>query len=46
MEDVQGYAKQVQDLSLLGELSDLSMYLKKAQALNSKLESAMENVSQ
>lgn len=46
MEDVQGYAKQVKDFSLFRELSDLSVYLKQAQALNSKLENAMENVSQ
>lgn len=43
-EDLQGYAKQVEEFTSFGDLSDLSKYHKKAQALNSKLETAMEKV--
>lgn len=46
MEDLQGYAKQVEEFNGFGDLSELSTYLKKAQALNSKLETAMEKVRQ
>ncbi|KAK3568802.1 hypothetical protein QTP86_017405 [Hemibagrus guttatus] len=44
LEDLEGYAKQVEEFASFGDLSELSKYLKKAQALNSKLETAMEKI--
>ncbi|KAL7881400.1 hypothetical protein AOLI_G00082480 [Acnodon oligacanthus] len=44
MEDLESYAKQVEEFLTFGDLSELSKYLKKAQALNSKLETAMEKI--
>ncbi|KAG7268093.1 LOW QUALITY PROTEIN: hypothetical protein CRUP_011869 [Coryphaenoides rupestris] len=44
LEDLKCYATQVEDFSTFGDLSELRKYLKKAQALNGKLESAMEKI--
>uniref|UniRef100_A0A3B4DBH6 Dynein axonemal heavy chain 7 n=1 Tax=Pygocentrus nattereri TaxID=42514 RepID=A0A3B4DBH6_PYGNA len=44
MEDLESYAKQVEEFLTFGDLSELSKYLKKAQALNAKLETAMEKI--
>ncbi|XP_036417740.1 dynein heavy chain 7, axonemal [Colossoma macropomum] len=44
VEDLESYAKQVEEFLTFGELSELGKYLKKAQALNSKLETAMEKI--
>ncbi|XP_047008198.1 dynein axonemal heavy chain 7-like [Ictalurus punctatus] len=44
VKDLEGCAKQVEEFTSFGDLSELSMYLKKAQALNSKLEDAMEKI--
>ena len=44
MEELESYAKQVEEFVTFGDLSELSKYLKKAQALNSKLDVAMEKV--
>lgn len=46
MEELEGYAKDVEDFTAYGDMSELSTYLKKAQMLNSKLDAAMEQVSQ
>lgn len=46
VEELESYAKQVEEFLTFGEISELSKYLKKAQALNSKLETAMEKVVQ
>ena len=45
VEELENYAKQVEEFLTFGLLSELGKYLKKAQALNSKLEAAMEKVS-
>lgn len=44
MEELESYSVQVEEFTTFGELTDLSKYLKKAQALNAKLELAMEKV--
>lgn len=44
MEELESYSVQVEEFINFGELADLSKYLKKAQALNGKLELAMEKV--
>lgn len=44
VEELESYSVQVEELTTYGELTDLSMYLKKSQALNAKLELAMEKV--
>lgn len=44
MEELESYAKQVEEFVTFGDLSELSKYLKKAQTLNSKLDTAMEKV--
>lgn len=44
MEELASYSSKVVEFSTFGELTDLSKYLEKAQALNAKLEIAMEKV--
>lgn len=44
MEELESYSIQVEEFTVFGELTDLSKYLKKSQALNAKLELAMEKV--
>ena len=44
LEELKSYAGQVEEFSTFGDLSELSKYLKKAQILNGKLESAMIKV--
>uniref|UniRef100_A0A8B9LJA5 Dynein, axonemal, heavy chain 7 n=1 Tax=Astyanax mexicanus TaxID=7994 RepID=A0A8B9LJA5_ASTMX len=44
VEVLEKYSKQVEEFATFGEVSELSKYLKKAQALNSKLEDAMEKI--
>ncbi|XP_067117728.1 dynein axonemal heavy chain 7 [Osmerus mordax] len=44
VEELESYAKQVEEFVTFGDLSELSKYLKKAQALNSKLDVAMEKI--
>ncbi|KAM3849660.1 dynein axonemal heavy chain 7 [Diretmus argenteus] len=44
VEELESYSMQVEEFTTFGELTDLSTYLKKAQALNAKLESAMEKI--
>lgn len=46
MEELKSYNLQVEEFITFGELADLSKYLKKAQALNAKLVSAMGKVRQ
>lgn len=46
LEELESYSVQVEEFIGFGELSDLSMYLKKAQVLNGKLELATEKVYQ
>ncbi|CAL8240697.1 unnamed protein product [Merluccius merluccius] len=44
LEELKCYATQVEEFSTFGDVSELSKYLKKAQALNGKLEAAMEKM--
>lgn len=46
MQELVSYSVEVMDFSTFGNLTDLTMYLEKAQALNSKLELALEKVHQ
>ncbi|KAM6984938.1 dynein axonemal heavy chain 7-like [Aplochiton taeniatus] len=43
-EELESYSKQVEEFLTFGDLSEISKYLKKAQALNSKLEAAMDKI--
>uniref|UniRef100_A0A3B5AG71 Dynein axonemal heavy chain 7 n=1 Tax=Stegastes partitus TaxID=144197 RepID=A0A3B5AG71_9TELE len=45
VEELESYSVQVEEFVSFGELTDLSKYLKKAQALNAKLELAMEKIN-
>lgn len=44
-EELETYSVQVEEFTSFGDLEDLSKYLKKAQALNSKLDAAIERVN-
>ncbi|XP_030642423.1 dynein heavy chain 7, axonemal [Chanos chanos] len=44
VEELESYAKQVEEFVTFGELADLNKYLKKAQNLNSKLDIAVEKI--
>ncbi|XP_061774430.1 dynein axonemal heavy chain 7 [Nerophis ophidion] len=44
-EELDTYSVQVEEFTSFGELEDLGKYLKKAQALNSKLETAIERIN-
>lgn len=44
IEELETYAKQVEEFSMMGDMNDVAKYLKKAQALNTKLEAAAERV--
>ncbi|XP_075336554.1 dynein axonemal heavy chain 7 [Odontesthes bonariensis] len=44
LEELESYSIQMEEFLGFGDLSDLSKYLKKAQALNAKLELAMEKI--
>ncbi|GLD70629.1 dynein heavy chain 7, axonemal-like protein, partial [Lates japonicus] len=45
VEELESYSVQVEEFTTFGELTDLSKYLKKAQALNAKLELASEKIN-
>ncbi|XP_070694441.1 dynein axonemal heavy chain 7 [Pempheris klunzingeri] len=45
VEELESYSVQVEEFTTFGELTDLSKYLKKSQALNAKLELAMETIN-
>ncbi|XP_054642367.1 dynein axonemal heavy chain 7 [Dunckerocampus dactyliophorus] len=45
-EELDTYSVQVEEFTSFGDLEDLSKYLKKAQALNSKLETAIERINE
>ena len=44
IEDLDGYYKQVEEFHSFGEMNDVQRYLKKAQALQSRLDMAAEKV--
>uniref|UniRef100_A0A8D0ADE4 Dynein axonemal heavy chain 7 n=1 Tax=Sander lucioperca TaxID=283035 RepID=A0A8D0ADE4_SANLU len=46
VEELESYWAQVEEFTTFGELTDLSKYLKKSQALNAKLELAMEKINE
>lgn len=39
-----GYSKQVEEFASFGDMNDIQKYLKKAQALDAKLQTAQEKV--
>ncbi|XP_047456328.1 dynein axonemal heavy chain 7 isoform X2 [Mugil cephalus] len=45
VEELESYSSQVEEFVGFGDLTDLSIYLKKAQVLNGKLELAMEKIN-
>lgn len=45
IEELENYAKQVEEFDAYGDIQEVNRYLKKAQVLNSKLEQAIEKVS-
>ncbi|KAM9347669.1 dynein axonemal heavy chain 7 [Symphorus nematophorus] len=45
VEELESYSTQVEEFVTFSDLTDLSKYLKKAQALNAKLELAMEKIN-
>lgn len=44
MEELKSYAKQAEEFCGFGDLQDVQRYLKKAQALNAKLDVAADKV--
>ncbi|XP_073489206.1 dynein axonemal heavy chain 7 isoform X1 [Aquarana catesbeiana] len=46
VEELENFRKQVEEFEAYGDIHDVSKYLKKAQALNSKLEQAVEKIDQ
>ena len=45
VEELDGYAKQVEEFQVFGDMSEINRYLKKAQALQTRLETAAEKVN-
>eukprot|EP00058_Branchiostoma_floridae_P012957 XP_002598445.1 hypothetical protein BRAFLDRAFT_83261 [Branchiostoma floridae] len=45
-EELEGYNKQLEEFSTFGDLNEIQRYLKKAQALNSRLDAAAEKIEQ
>jgi len=44
MEELESYVKQVEEFQSFGELKDIQKYLKKAQGLDGRLQTAAEKV--
>ena len=44
MEELDGYAKQVEEFQTYGDMAEIFRYLKKAQALDAKLQAAAEKI--
>jgi dynein heavy chain, axonemal len=44
LEELESYAKQVDEFKTYGDMSDIPKYLKKAQTLDNKLQAASEKV--
>lgn len=44
VEELDSYSKQLEEFQTFGDMSDVPKYLKKAQALNQRLESAADKV--
>lgn len=45
VEELEGYSKQLEEFTAFGDMQEIQRYLKKAQALNQRLESAADKVS-
>lgn len=44
VEELESYSKQLEEFQTFGDMQEIQRYLKKAQALNQRLESAAEKV--
>ena len=44
-EELESYGKQLEEFQGFGDMADIQKYLKKAQALNQRLETALEKVA-
>jgi dynein heavy chain len=44
VEELEGYAKQMEEFQGFGDMQDIHRYLKKAQALDNKLQAAADKV--
>lgn len=44
LEELESYSKQLEEFQTFGDMQEIQRYLKKAQALNQRLESAAEKV--
>ena len=44
LEELKSYSKQVEELNMFGDVQEVNKYLKKAQALNAKLDLAADKV--
>ena len=44
VEELESYSKQLEEFQTFGDMQEIQRYLKKAQALNQRLESASEKV--
>lgn len=44
VEELEGYSKQLEEFTAFGDMQEIQRYLKKAQALNQRLESAADKV--
>ena len=44
IEELESYAKQVEEFTTFGDMSEIQRYLKKAQALDAKLQAAADKV--
>ena len=45
VEELESYSKQLEEFQSFGDMQEIQRYLKKAQALNQRLESAAEKVT-
>ena len=45
MEELESYAKQMEEFQSFGDMQDIQRYLKKAQALDTKLQAAADKVT-
>ncbi|XP_069471802.1 dynein axonemal heavy chain 7 isoform X2 [Ambystoma mexicanum] len=46
VEELESYAKQIEEFSTFGDIQEINKYLKKAQALNGKLDTAITKIDQ
>ena len=44
VEELEGYSRQLEEFQTFGDMQEIQRYLKKAQALNQRLESAADKV--